>query len=78
MSKNIEACPFLLSGSRFTETNNFGFVALDIMYCYPEDTGTYTCRARNAIGEAITSANLNCICKQFVLIENIFVMFSSM
>uniref|UniRef100_A0A0K8UMS0 Regulatory protein zeste n=1 Tax=Bactrocera latifrons TaxID=174628 RepID=A0A0K8UMS0_BACLA len=46
----------LKSGSRFTETNNFGFVALDIMSCLPEDAGTYTCRAFNAVGEAITSA----------------------
>lgn len=46
----------LKSGSRFTETNNFGFVALDIMSCLPEDSGTYTCRAVNALGEAITSA----------------------
>lgn len=44
------------SGSRFTETNNFGFVALDIMACMPEDSGTYTCRAVNQLGEAITSA----------------------
>lgn len=46
----------LKSGSRFTETNNFGFVALDILYTYPEDSGTYTCRATNAIGEAVTSS----------------------
>lgn len=52
-----------VSGSRFTETNNFGFVALDILHCLPEDSGTYTCRARNIIGEAITSANLNVQCK---------------
>lgn len=44
------------SGSRFTETNNFGFVALDIQACMPEDSGTYTCRAVNALGEAVTSA----------------------
>lgn len=35
----------LKSGSRFSETNNFGFVALDIMGCLPDDSGTYTCRA---------------------------------
>lgn len=46
----------LKSGSRFTETNNFGFVALDIMSCLPEDSGTYTCRAVNALGKAVTSA----------------------
>lgn len=44
-------------GSRFVETNNFGFVSLDIMYAHPEDLGTYTCRAKNAIGEAMTSAS---------------------
>ncbi|CAG0878668.1 unnamed protein product [Darwinula stevensoni] len=47
------------SGSRFTESNNFGFVALDIMYAYPEDCGTYTCKATNALGEAITSCSLS-------------------
>ena len=45
------------------ETNNFGFVALDIMDAYPEDQGTYTCKATNALGEAVTQANLTCICK---------------
>ena len=53
------------AGSRFIETNSFGFVALDIMYAYPEDAGTYTCRAKNAIGEAMTSATavVHCMLK---------------
>lgn len=50
-------------GSRFTETNNFGFVALDILQCLPEDSGTYTCRATNWLGQSITSGNLNVACK---------------
>lgn len=50
-------------GSRFTETNNFGFVALDILQCLPEDSGTYTCRATNWLGQSITSGNLNVQCK---------------
>lgn len=50
-------------GSRFTETNNFGFVALDILQCLPEDSGTYTCRATNWLGQSITSGNLNVHCK---------------
>lgn len=60
------------SGSRFTETNNFGFVALDIMYSYPEDSGTYTCRARNALGEAVTSATLITRCKLFLFKKKSF------
>jgi titin len=52
----------LKTGSRFTETNAFGFVALDIMYAYPEDSGTYTCRASNALGQAVTSATLGVQC----------------
>ncbi|XP_068082222.1 titin [Anabrus simplex] len=58
------------SGSRFTETNNFGFVALDILYCYPEDSGTYTCRARNALGEAVTSATLSCHSRKSIYLES--------
>ncbi|XP_054275488.1 titin isoform X3 [Macrosteles quadrilineatus] len=60
----------LKSGSRFTETNNFGFVALDILHCLPEDSGTYTCRARNIIGEAVTSANLNVQSKKSIYLES--------
>ena len=53
----------LKSGSRFNETHNFGFVALDILHCYPEDSGTYTCRAINIVGEAVTSAICIVHCK---------------
>ena len=59
----------LKSGSRFTETNSFGFVALDIMYTYPEDSGLYTCRATNALGEAITSCQLNVQSKKSIYRE---------
>ena len=36
------------------------------MYAYPEDSGTYTCKAVNALGEAVTSATLKCYGKYFV------------
>jgi titin len=58
------------SGSRFTETNNFGFVALDIMACMPEDSGTYTCRAINQLGEAITSAIAVVHSRKAILLES--------
>ena len=38
--------------------HDFGFVAFDLKYTRPDDTGTYTCKASNSIGEAVISANL--------------------
>lgn len=38
--------------------HDFGYVALNMKYVNPEDSGTYTCRAVNDLGEAVTSATL--------------------
>ncbi|CAG0890532.1 unnamed protein product [Cyprideis torosa] len=57
------------SGSRFTERHNFGFVALDIHSAITEDTGTYTCKAINALGEAVTSCSLQVQGKQEIITE---------
>ncbi|XP_035212215.1 LOW QUALITY PROTEIN: titin-like, partial [Stegodyphus dumicola] len=57
-------------GTRFVQTFNFGYVALDIMYAYPEDSGTYTCKAVNALGEAVTSATLKCHSKSALILES--------
>jgi len=45
--------------------HDFGYVALNLKYVYPEDSGTYTCRAINDLGQAVTSATLNVHCKYF-------------
>uniref|UniRef100_A0A1B6D7W5 Ig-like domain-containing protein n=2 Tax=Clastoptera arizonana TaxID=38151 RepID=A0A1B6D7W5_9HEMI len=45
-------------GHRFKTTYDFGFVALDVLYAYPEDSGTYMCKARNAVGEAVTTCSV--------------------
>ncbi len=37
---------------------DFGYVALDIDYVYPEDAGTYSVKANNDLGESVTSINL--------------------
>lgn len=47
------------TGHRFKTTYDFGFVALDILYAYAEDTGTYMCKAKNAVGEAVTTSSVN-------------------
>lgn len=43
--------------------HDFGYVALNMKYVNPEDSGTYTCRAVNDLGEAVTSATLFVQCK---------------
>lgn len=46
------------TGSRFGVTNDFGFVALDIGGVRPEDSGTYTCRASNELGQAVATCSV--------------------
>lgn len=46
-------------GHRFKTTYDFGFVALDILYAHAEDTGTYMCKAKNAVGEAVTTCSVS-------------------
>lgn len=43
--------------------HDFGYVALNMKHVYPEDSGTYTCRAVNDLGQAVTSATLFVQCK---------------
>lgn len=45
-------------GSRITSIFNFGYVSLNIMHLRTEDAGSYTVRAVNRLGEAISSATL--------------------
>jgi titin len=48
----------LLEGHRFRPAYDFDYVALDLLSVYPEDSGVYTCHARNAYGEAVSSATI--------------------
>lgn len=43
--------------------HDFGYVALSMKYVNPEDSGTYTCRAINELGQAVTSATLIVQCE---------------
>ena len=53
----------LKTGHRFRPAYDFDYVALDVLSVYPEDSGVYTCHARNAYGEAVSSATIKIIGK---------------
>ena len=38
-----------MKASRFVLSQDFGYIALNILYCYPEDSGTYTLIVRYII-----------------------------
>ena len=51
------------TGHRFKTRNDFGFVALDILYAYSEDSGTYMCKATNKLGEAVNTCSVEVVGK---------------
>ena len=50
---------FVYTGHRFRTTYDFGFAALDILNVYGEDSGEYTCRATNKLGQATSTVKLS-------------------
>lgn len=50
----------LPSGHRYRNVYDLGYVSLDILYVYAEDSGEYTCRAVNEYGEDTTKASISC------------------
>jgi len=50
----------LPSGHRYRNIFDMGFVSLDILYVYGEDSGEYVCRAINNHGEDRTRATVSC------------------
>lgn len=53
-------CLFLFAGHRFRTINDFGYVALDILWTLPEDGGVYMCKATNKVGSDTTQNELRC------------------
>lgn len=46
------------SGTRIRSTFDFGHVTLDISGLRENDSGIYTCKAVNRVGEAVSTCNL--------------------
>lgn len=60
----------LCTGHRFRPAYEFDYVALDILSVYAEDSGVYTCKASNKLGEAVTSATVKCIGKNLFTLDH--------
>lgn len=48
------------AGHRYRSVYDMGFVSMDILYVYPEDSGEYVCKAINDLGEDTTRAAVSC------------------
>lgn len=57
------------AGHRFRTTHDFGYVALDVLYVYGEDTGTYMCKAVNRLGEAMNTCNIRCLNRRSIILD---------
>ncbi|KAL1245317.1 Kettin-like protein, partial [Trichinella spiralis] len=60
----------LPNGHRFRLVNDFGYVCLDVLYAYPEDSGIYTVVAQNELGEAASEAQLHVIGHKSIYLES--------
>jgi hypothetical protein len=60
----------LRSGHRFRITYDFAYVALDLLWVYPEDNGEYYCKAINLVGEDFTNKiTIDCKPKKSIITE---------
>ncbi|XP_055338080.1 LOW QUALITY PROTEIN: titin-like [Paramacrobiotus metropolitanus] len=57
----------LRSGHRFKLINDFGYVSLDILSVYAEDSGEYVARAVNELGQDITRCTITITAKENVV-----------
>lgn len=57
-------------GHRFRPRYDFDFVSLDLLGVYAQDSGIYTCKAKNALGEAVTSCNITIYTKDPSVIQD--------
>lgn len=56
----------ITASSRITAIFNFGYVSLNILHLRAEDSGSYTCRAVNRLGEAISTATIQVFSRNVV------------
>lgn len=57
------------AGHRYRTTHDFGYVALDVLYVYGEDSGTYMCKATNLLGEAMNTCNIRVVNRKSIILD---------
>ncbi|EJW75742.1 hypothetical protein WUBG_13348, partial [Wuchereria bancrofti] len=60
----------LANGHRFRKTHDFGYVSLDILYAFPEDSGEWTCVVSNSLGDAQSTVAFKIIGKKVINSES--------
>ena len=50
--------------------HDFGYCALDILYAYAEDSGTYMCKATNKLGEAVNTCSVEVSSKAGLVLDS--------
>lgn len=60
----------LPAGHRYRTVYDMGFVSLDILNVYSEDSGEYVCRAVNDYGEDFTKAKITCKKLPNIILQN--------
>ena len=61
---NLLINQFIRTGHKYRPAYDFDYVALDLLQVYPEESGVYKCTARNAYGQAETSATVKVVGKR--------------
>ena len=61
---------FISTENRFTPIYDFGYVAMNFGWVYPEDSGEYVCRATNAYGSDETRALIKTTGKPGIVYES--------
>lgn len=59
----------LTNGHRYRTVHDFGYVSLDILYSFAQDSGVYTCVARNEQGEASSDTNVQVVPHQILYLD---------
>ena len=60
----------LSTSSRINYISDFGCVSLDVTDLRKSDEGVYECKARNSLGEAVTTATVKVAAKGSLLLDS--------